>query len=81
MELLEVPAILGHKPGHRHGLKIKNNISESIMLKVLSLNAREYHCADTCLCRVGSRWLDAQLYLAGFAINLIAHNQVIIEGM
>ena len=51
MRLSKPVSILRHEPSRWHGLQIENNVSESIILEVIAVNAGENDCTHTGMLR------------------------------
>jgi len=79
MRLYKLVSVLGHEPGRWLGLQVKNDVSKGVTLKVVAVNARENDCTYTGLLRNPRGWLDVQLNLPAFAIDLVADKVVIME--
>ena len=79
MRLCKLVSVIRHEFSRRHGLQIKNDVAKSIVLEVIAVNARENDRAHNGLPRNPRSWLDVQLNLPAFAINLVADEVVIME--
>lgn len=77
--LCKLVSVLRHEVCCRHNLEIKNDVSKSIVLQVITLHTSENDGAHTSLLRNRIGRLDVQLDLASFAIDLVADNIVIVE--
>ena len=77
--LCKLVSVLRHEVCCRHNLEINNDVSKSIVLKVIALNTSENDSAHTRLLRKRSGWLDVQLDLSTFAIDFVADDIVIME--
>ncbi len=77
--LCKLVSVLRDEPCHRHGHQIKNDVSKSIVLEMITLNTGENDGGHPSLLRIRNAGSDVQLDLSTVAIDLVTRDIVIME--